>query len=192
MRTYLTETTSAHGSISEENPTERIPHLSLFDMGFICSCGVSLVGVFTLSLGSSGMWPLWKTHHSDRQEKLCRGLGKALKVAAETEPAVFLYSISLKFKIHKYRVFCSDGMNPFPTVYSHKKLGLLLTLFFSLCFDFLFSFDRPGLLWVLTGWLLLLESPFIRWLLPPIIPLHLSKPHLQSCFEKENRDILWK
>lgn len=152
-------------------------------MGFIWSCGVSLVGAFTLSLGSSGMWPLWKTDHSDRQEKLCQELSKAVKVVPETEPVIFLCSTSLKFKIYKYIVFRSDGTNWFPiNLYPRKNLSLLLTLFFSLCFDFLFSFDRPGLLWVLTGWLLLLESPFIRWLLPPIIPLHLSKPHLQSCW----------
>lgn len=46
-------------------------------MGFICSWGVSLVGAFTLSLGSSGMWPLWKRDCSDGQEKLCQELSKA-------------------------------------------------------------------------------------------------------------------
>jgi hypothetical protein len=56
------------------------------------------------------------------------------------------------------------------------------TLFFSLCLDFRFSFARADFLCVLEDWLpLWLGSPFIRWLLPPMIPRHFSKPHLQSC-----------
>jgi len=59
-------------------------------MGFICSCGVSLVGVFTLSLGSSGTWPLWKRDHPDRQEKLHPKLSQGVKIVPETEPVGFL------------------------------------------------------------------------------------------------------
>lgn len=170
------------------NPPEISPYLSLLDMGFICSWGVSLVGAFTLSLGSSGMWPLWKTDCSDRQEKLCQQLSPAAKAVPETEPAALLCCISVSsLKFTNTPVFGLVAQTDFPSTSPTQTLSLLLTLFFSLCFDFLFSFDLPGLLWVLTGWLLLLESPFMRWLLPPIIPLHLSKPHLQSCCEEKEK-----
>lgn len=60
----------------------------------------------------------------------------------------------------------------------------LLTLFFSLCLDFRFSLERLSLRWAETGWLVLVKRPLTRWLRPPMIPRHLSNPHLQSCWEE--------
>lgn len=86
--------------LRKKTTTEASPHLSLLDMGFIWSCGVSLVGVFTLSLGSSGMWPLWKTDHSDRQEELCQELhkpGKAVPWGRKCSVSLFVMMIRTDF-----------------------------------------------------------------------------------------------
>lgn len=86
--------------LRKKTTTEASPHLSLLDMGFIWSCGVSLVGVFTLSLGSSGMWPLWKTDHSDRQEELCQELhkpGKAVPWGRKCSVSLFVMMLRTDF-----------------------------------------------------------------------------------------------
>lgn len=60
---------------------------------------------------------------------------------------------------------CRPSLCNFPQAAVRGKPGMrsLLTLFFSLCLDFLFSFDRPDFLCVAMGWLLLLlVSPFTR------------------------------